>query len=66
LCATKHDAADVGKYVVGNDQSRWQEEPDHSLKDVVHDEMGLHDNKVQGHVRPSKVCELEFVVAGLK
>lgn len=66
LCATKHDTADVGKYVVGNDQSRWQEEPNHSFKNVVHDEMGLYNNKVQGHVSPSKVSELEFIVAGLK
>lgn len=28
--------------------------------------MGLYHNKVQGHVSPSEVGELEFIVAGLE
>lgn len=66
LRAAKHNTTDVGKNVVGNDESRRQEEPNHSFKDVVHDEMGLYHNKVQGHVSPSEVGELEFIVAGLE
>ena len=66
LCATKGDTADVRKDIVGNDQADRQEEPDHALEDVVHNEVRLHDNKVESHVSPSKLSELELVVTLLE
>jgi hypothetical protein len=66
LCATKSDTADVCKDVIGDDQADWQEEPDHALEDVVHDEVGLNDNQVESHVSPSKLSELELVVTLLE
>jgi hypothetical protein len=66
LCATESDTADVREDIVGDDQADRQEEPDHALEDVVHDEMRLHDNKVESHVSPGELGELEFVVTLLE
>jgi hypothetical protein len=66
LCAADCDPDDVGEDVVGDYQADWEEEPDHALKDVVHDEVGLHHDQVQGHVCPSELRELELVVALLQ
>lgn len=66
MCATKCDAADVGKDVVGDDEGGWQEEPNHAFEDVVHDEMGLEDNQVECHVCPGELGELKAVVTLLK
>lgn len=66
LGATKGNTADVCPDIVGDDESGGEEEPDHAFKDVVHDEVGLDDDQVEGHVRPRKVGELELVVAGLE
>lgn len=66
LGAAKGDTADIGEDVVCNDESGRQEEPDHALEDVVHDEMGLDDDEVQRHVCPSEVCKLKFIVACLQ
>lgn len=66
LGATESDTANVSPDIVGDDEGGRQEEPDHAFEDVVHDEVGLDDDKVQCHVRPSKVGELELVVAGLQ
>lgn len=66
LGATKGDTADVGEDIVGNDQRGGKEEPDHALEDVVHDEVGLDHNQIQCHVCPSKLGELESVVALLE
>lgn len=66
LRATESDTADVGEDIVGDDERRGEEEPDHALEDVVHDEVGLDNNEVQSHVRPRKVGELELEVAGLE
>ncbi|KAJ8126312.1 hypothetical protein O1611_g7326 [Lasiodiplodia mahajangana] len=49
LGAAEGDAADVGEDVVADDERCGQEEPDHALKDVVHDEVGLDDDEVEGH-----------------
>ena len=46
LCFAKGNAADVGKYVVANDQGYREEEPYHPLKHIVHNEMGLDHNKI--------------------
>ncbi len=46
LRPTERDAADIGEDVVGDDQRGGQEEPDHPLEDVVHDEVRLHDDEV--------------------
>lgn len=64
LGAAEGDAADVGEDVVGDDERGGEEEPDHALEDVVHGEVGLDDDEVQGHVRPGEVGELELEVAG--
>jgi hypothetical protein len=63
LSTAKGDTTDVGKDIVGDDQSSGEEEPDHALEDVVHDEMGLDDNQVESHVGPGELLELELVVA---
>ena len=46
LCPAKRDAANIGEDIVANDQRDGQEEPDHSFKNVIHDEMRLDHNKV--------------------
>lgn len=66
LGAAKGDAADVGEDVVADDERGGQEEPDHALEDVVHDEVGLDDDEVEGHVGPGEVGELELEVACLE
>lgn len=66
LSASESHAANIGKDIVGDDQRSGEEEPDHALEDVVHDEVRLDDNEVQGHVRPCEVGELEPVVTSLE
>lgn len=66
LSASEHNTADVSEDVVGDDKSGGQEEPNHALENVVHDEVGLNDNEVQSHVSPGEVGELELVVASLE
>lgn len=66
LCLAEGDAAYVGEDVVADDERGGQEEPEHALEDIVHDEVGLDDDEVEGHVRPGKVGELELEVAGLE
>lgn len=66
LGAPKGNTADVGPDVVCNHQRSREEEPNHTLKDVVHDEMSLHNNQVQCHMRPGKVGKLELVVSSLE
>lgn len=64
--AAKGDTADVGEDVVCDNQRHWQEEPDHALKDVVHDEVCLHNDQVKSHVGPGKLRKLELVVTLLE
>lgn len=66
LRTAESDTADVGEDIVGNDKADRQEEPDHALKDVVHDEVGLYNNQIKRHVGPGELSELEFVVALLE
>lgn len=66
LGAAESDATDVGKDVIGDDQRCRQEEPDHALKDVVHDKVGLADDQIESHVGPSKLGELELVMTLLQ
>jgi hypothetical protein len=66
LCPPKRDATDIGKDVVDDDQADGEEEPDHALEDVIHNEMRLHDDQVQGHMSPGKLGELKLVVAFLE
>ena len=63
LRTAKGDTTDVSEDVVGDDQSSGEEEPNHALEDVVHDEVGLDDNQVESHVGPGELLELELVVA---
>lgn len=44
LGLAKGDSADVREDVVDDDQTDREEKPDHALEDVVHDEVGLHDD----------------------
>lgn len=46
LCPAKRDSTDIGKDIVANNQRDGQEEPDHSLEDIVHNEVRLHYNQV--------------------
>jgi hypothetical protein len=46
LCAPECDSAYIGKDIVAYHQGGRQEEPDHSFKDVVHDEMRLDHDQV--------------------
>ena len=66
LCATESDTADVREDIVGDNQADRQEEPDHALEDVVHDEVRLHDNQVESHVSPGELGELKLVVTLLE
>lgn len=66
LGAAKCDATDVCKDIIGDDERCWQEEPNHSFEDVVHYEMCLDDNQVEGHVCPGELGELKAVVPLLK
>ena len=65
-CPSKRDTAEVGKDVVGDDHGHGENEPDKSLKDVVDDKVRLSNDEEKGHVRPSKLGELELVVALLE
>lgn len=66
LGAAKSNAADVSKDIIRNDQRGGQEEPDHALKDVVHNKVCLYHNQIERHMSPGEVGELELVVAGLQ
>ena len=66
LGTAKGDATDVGENVIGDDQSGGKEEPDHALKNVVHDKVSLNNNEIEGHVSPGELLELELVVTLLK
>jgi hypothetical protein len=66
LRATESDTADVCEDVVGDDETDWQEEPDHALENVVHDKVRLHNDQVEGHVGPGELGELELVVTLLE
>jgi len=66
LCPAEGDTTNIGPDVVGDDESGREEEPDEALKDIVHDEVRLHDDEVERHVGPGKLGELELVVARLK
>jgi hypothetical protein len=66
LGATKGDSANVGEDVIGDDQRSGKEEPNHSLENIVDDEVRLHNNKIQCHVSPCELGELELVVTLLQ
>jgi hypothetical protein len=66
LSAAECDTTDVCEDVVGDDKTDWQEEPDHALENVVHDEVRLHNDQVKSHVGPGELSELELVVALLE
>lgn len=66
LCTAESDTADIGEDIVGDDKADGQEEPDHALKDVVHDEVGLYNDQIERHVGPGELSELELVVALLE
>jgi hypothetical protein len=63
LSAAEGDTADISEDVVRNNKTNWQEEPDHTLEDIVHNEMGQNHDEEQSHVRPSELRELESIVA---
>ncbi len=46
LCFAESYTADVGEDVVRDDEGCWEEEPNHALEYIVHDEMGLDDDQV--------------------
>jgi hypothetical protein len=66
LSAAESDTTDVCEDVVGDDKTDWQEEPDHALENVVHDEVCLHNDQVKSHVGPGELGELELVVTLLE
>ena len=65
MSTAEGDPTDVGPYIVCYDQGARQKEPDHALKNVVHNEMRLDDDQVERHVRPCKLSELEAIMAFL-
>jgi len=65
LCTAECDAADISKDIVADDQGDREEEPNHSLKDIVHDKVRLNHNKVQSHMCPRELCELESIMTRL-
>ena len=46
LCFAESDTADVGEDVVRDDEGCWEKEPNHALKYIIHDEMGLDNDQV--------------------
>ena len=62
----KRDSTNVCENVVCNDQHHRQKEPYHALKDVVHDEVRLHNDQVERHMCPGELGELELVVPFLE
>lgn len=60
------DTAQVSEDVICDDECNRQKEPDHAFEDIVHDEVSLNDDQIERHVRPSKLCELELIVALLE
>lgn len=66
LRTAKCNAADIGEDIISNDQRCRQEEPDHALENVVHHEVSLDHDQVQGHVGPGKLSELKSVVSLLQ
>jgi hypothetical protein len=66
LSAAERNTANICEDVVGDNQADWQEEPDHALEDIVHDEVRLHNDEVESHVSPSELGKLELVVALLE
>lgn len=66
LRATKGKTADVGKNIVRDHQGCRQEEPNHTLQDVIHDKVRLHDDQIERHMCPGPLGELEAVVALLE
>lgn len=66
LSASESYTTKVCEDVVANDKGNWQKEPDHPFEDVVHNKMRLDNDKIERHMRPCKLGELESVVAGLK
>jgi hypothetical protein len=66
LGTAEGNAANVSKDIVADDERGRQEEPDHALENVVHNEVCLDHDQVEGHVCPGKVGELEFEVTGFE
>lgn len=66
LGTAEGNPANVGEDVVRDDQGYWKEKPDHALKNVIHDKVGLDNDEVERHMSPSELGELEAVVAFLK
>lgn len=66
LCPSKANTANIGEDIIGDDQRSGKEEPDHALENVVHDKVSLNNNQIQSHMGPSKLGELESVVALLQ
>lgn len=60
---SKDLSANVGKDIVRDDKARGQQKPDQALEDVVDDEMGLHNDQAEGHMRPRELRELKLVVS---
>jgi hypothetical protein len=48
----------ISRNVVDDDQTRRDPEPNHSLEDVVDDEVGRDDDEEEGHVDPPEEAEL--------
>ena len=66
LRASESDTADVGEDVISNDKGCREEEPYHPLEYIVHHEMCLNYDQVEGHMCPGKLCKLKAVVAFLE
>lgn len=66
LGASESDTADISEDIIRDNQRGRQEEPDHSLEDVVHHKVRLHDDQIQCHVGPGELGELEPVVTLLQ
>lgn len=65
LCSPEGYTNNVGEDVIGDNQTDWQEEPDHALKHIVHNKVGLDNNEIEGHVGPCELRKLKSVMPGL-
>lgn len=57
-CAPDRHAPHVCKYIIANNQRGGDPEPNHTLEDVVNDEVTRNNDQQQAHVNPAEEAKL--------
>ena len=65
-CAPDGDSPDVREDIVADDERRRHPEPDHTLEDVVDDEVARDDDQHERHVDPAEEPELLLEVSAFE